>query len=229
MKVRSLFTGFELDIFVHPDRISSQLICTICQGVLDRPVQTPSEHLFCEDELLEWMTRSNLCPITHRVLDPNSIRKPSRIILNMLGELERFCQHKSRGCSWQGQSERVAEHEKNCSWRPIEDLLLQISKRDEFIRVLQRDFTALEKRNEELEISNQSLHEKVSVLTKRLKVYEALVVQDEEKYNHTEKRLNVQDFGCAEEKEDNQCPLTDLQRIARLRRFHAQIEHTESR
>jgi hypothetical protein len=40
--------GIDIEDFVHPEHISPELICQICQGVVDRPVQTPSEHLFCE-------------------------------------------------------------------------------------------------------------------------------------------------------------------------------------
>ena len=50
--------GIEAECFVHPERISKELFCPICTLVLENPVQTPSEHLFCEDELLEWLTRS---------------------------------------------------------------------------------------------------------------------------------------------------------------------------
>lgn len=59
------------------------------------------DHLFCEDELLEWMSRfdinQSLCPITKNVLDPTMIRKPSRIIINMLNELEMYCSNKCNG------------------------------------------------------------------------------------------------------------------------------------
>ena len=89
-----LSMGVELESFVHPERISSQLICPICTQVLDRPVQTPSEHLFCEDELLEWMTRSQFCPVTNSKLEPDSIKRPGRVILNMLAELDRYCPHR---------------------------------------------------------------------------------------------------------------------------------------
>ena len=34
--------GRDFDLFVYPDRISSQLICPICTLVLNKPVQTPT-------------------------------------------------------------------------------------------------------------------------------------------------------------------------------------------
>ncbi|RYG59632.1 hypothetical protein EON64_20040, partial [archaeon] len=68
--------GRDLEDFVHPERISSQLICPICTQVLHRPVMTMSEHLFCEEELLEWLTRSSLCPVTKQPIDPATITRP---------------------------------------------------------------------------------------------------------------------------------------------------------
>jgi len=38
-----------------------------------------------------------LCPMTKTPLDPNHIKKPSRIILNMLNELEMYCIYKGNG------------------------------------------------------------------------------------------------------------------------------------
>lgn len=81
--------GIEAGEFVHPERVSAELYCPICACVLENPVQTPTEHLFCEDELLEWMIQSDVCPVTKNKLNPDDIRKPGRIITNLLGELER--------------------------------------------------------------------------------------------------------------------------------------------
>ena len=64
--------GIDTDCFVYPERISPQLICPICTQVLERPVQTPSEHLFCEDELLEWMTRSQVKFLFHAESDSSA-------------------------------------------------------------------------------------------------------------------------------------------------------------
>ena len=62
--------GLDEKEFVNPERISKELFCPICTLVLENPVQTPSEHLFCEEELLEWMTTSDVCPITKENLNP---------------------------------------------------------------------------------------------------------------------------------------------------------------
>lgn len=43
---RNAAMGYDTDLFVDGDRISRQLICSICSGVLENPVMTPCEHLF---------------------------------------------------------------------------------------------------------------------------------------------------------------------------------------
>lgn len=138
--------GIDLACFVYPDRISSQLLCTICQEVLEKPVQTPCEHLFCEDELLEWLLRKETCPVDQTIINPDEICKASRIITNMLGELERYCKFKDKGCEWAGPSDRLKNHlEEECKHQKevsneealllkdaeIAHLLSQIAQRDE--------------------------------------------------------------------------------------------------
>lgn len=107
--------GIEAGDFVHPERISPELYCPICTCVLENPVQTPSEHLFCEDELLEWMISSDVCPVTKTNLNPDDIKKPGRIITNLLGELERYCPNRSAGCEWQGKNYSIEAHVQFCS------------------------------------------------------------------------------------------------------------------
>ena len=88
-----------------------------------------------ESELLEWCVREMKCPMDNLPLDASQVQKPrsvaphahavrhawphvaisragSRIIINMLGELKRYCPYKDNGCEWQGELERVATHAK---------------------------------------------------------------------------------------------------------------------
>lgn len=112
--------GIESEQFVHPERISSQLFCAICTQVLDNPVITETEHLFCENELLEWFVikGDQVCPVTNQKLDATKIVKPGRVITNMLKELERYCVNKPDGCQWSGPSEHLTSHLKSCCHRP---------------------------------------------------------------------------------------------------------------
>lgn len=168
--------GIDNEDFVHPERISSQLICPICTQVLKNPVQTATEHLFCEDELLEWMTRSTLCPITKSELDPSSIKKPSRIILNMLAELEVYCKNKNEGCKWTGPQDNLTSHLKQCSFKPRSYLYEEINKRDILIDKMGQQIEKLEIKCSELEDENSILTKQLESYETKLRVYNALIL-----------------------------------------------------
>ena len=167
--------GIEAGDFVHPERISSQLICPICTQVLENPVQTATEHLYCEDELIEWMSRHDtpLCPVTHQELNPDDIRKPSRIIVNMLAELERYCPNKENGCDWKGLNEQVGLHIAACDKRPNKELMEELRSKDEKIKQLRARCTKHEKALKEQQVKNEELQAEVSICHRKLKVYDA--------------------------------------------------------
>jgi hypothetical protein len=165
--------GFDLELFVHADRISPELICPICHGVVEKPVQTPSEHLFCEDELLEWMLRSELCPITHEPLDPNTITKPGRIITNMLAALERYCPSKEMGCTWQGPCDRLPSHLSSCEWQNPQILIKKLEEKDVLITLLQERILQTQGKITQLESLNEDLLEENELLRRKVKVYDA--------------------------------------------------------
>jgi hypothetical protein len=168
--------GRDLEQFVHPERISSQLICPICTQVLSNPVQTPTEHLFCEDELLEWMTRSNLCPVTKTILDPLTIRKPSRIIVNMLSELEIYCNYKNKGCKWTGNNDSLPHHlEKECVFHQNALLHETIEFQNMKLQESYDKILSLELRNQGLFEENELMKAMVEDYQQRLRLFHALL------------------------------------------------------
>lgn len=170
--------GLDLDGFLHPERISSQLICPICTQVLDNPVQTPTDHLFCEDELLEWLSRSSLCPATNTQLDPDSIRRPSRIIVNMLAELQRYCPNRAEGCAWVGENEHTAAHVAGCTFRPRSLLMQDLSLAEERISKLKAKLAKAEKKIELLTQINVELASTNAIHERKLRVYNAFLAND---------------------------------------------------
>ncbi len=174
--------GNDPDLYVHPERISRELICPICTQVLENPVQTADDHLFCEDELLEWMSRSNepTCPVSNKKLDPDAIRKPSRIILNMLAELERYCPNRGEGCEWQGESEHLATHIKDCTFKRKEDMVEEIRRKDEKITSLRTKVEALTKQVKRERQKNADLTSEIEICSRKLKVYDAFFEEGKE-------------------------------------------------
>ena len=80
--------------FVWPDAIPRQLRCAICSEVCCRAVQTPCEHLFCEDCLLEWFARCGdhpRCPCDNTPVVPAEVHRPMRLVRRMIAELPVRC------------------------------------------------------------------------------------------------------------------------------------------
>ena len=102
--------------FVHKDAIPRQLRCGICSEVCHRAVMTPCEHLFCEDCLIEWFSRCDppRCPCDNIVINPESVKRPIRLIRRMVDELTVRCGGFSRGCCWQGTLEAASAHAETC-------------------------------------------------------------------------------------------------------------------
>lgn len=170
--------GHDLELFVYPERISSELICPICTQVLKNPVQTPSEHLFCEEELLEWMSHSTLCPVTQSELDPASIKRPGRIIMNMLGELEMYCPNRCNGCCWVGTMDTLKAHIGSCSFISQEELRNEVAKKNDQINQLVDRVVQLEQENRRITDENEYLAGKVESCEKKLRVYDAFLTTE---------------------------------------------------
>jgi hypothetical protein len=174
--------GVEAEEFVHPERISSQLFCSICTNVVENPVITPTEHLYCENELLDWFVQKGdqICPMTNVKLDAAKITKPGRIIMNMLNELERYCPNKREGCSWTGENCQVSRHLKACQFKPRTELIADIQQKSTTIKLLTSRVAVLEEKIQILEGEKKQLNLSVGSLQRTLRVYEAFFKERDE-------------------------------------------------
>lgn len=212
--------GIEIEYFVYPERISPELICPICHNVVEKPVQTPSEHLFCEDELLEWMLRSDLCPITHQPLDPNTIKKPGRIITNMLGALERYCCNKDEGCKWKGTCDRFEIHlNEECEYQKQKNIFKELEEKNNLILSLQESLSSSKAIITHLEHENNQLWEENELLKRKLKVYDAFF---ERNTNHDllssdYKDTNSNNHNNQNNRRNDSKQTSDVSQLSRLR------------
>lgn len=198
--------GIENDQFVHPERISSQLYCSICTNVLENPVITPTDHMFCENELLEWfvLKGDQICPITNQKLDASKICKPSRIISNMLNELERYCSNRHEGCTWTGPSEQVRSHVSTCAFKPRAELTSVIAKQETTIKLLNSRIALSEGKVGELEKENKALLREIDVLRRKIRVYDAFVATSTQATASEDLKLTLhRDIDCCEEDDDD--------------------------
>eukprot|EP00899_Mesostigma_viride_P006151 jgi/Mesvir1/15537/Mv03187-RA.1 len=85
---------------IKPQPVPEDLVCAICTGVLQDPVEGPCEHIFCRKCLVGWLQRSNnnSCPTCRQPLMPSTIRQAHRVVRNQLDAVEVTCENAARGC-----------------------------------------------------------------------------------------------------------------------------------
>ena len=109
--------GWNIDRFLAKDTIVSEFICSICTDVVESPVQTPCQHLFCNDCIRRWINAGNrTCPEDRQALTVNALKPPSRLTHQFLNKLIIRCKNYNDGCRLMSTFEDVLqlkEHEEN--------------------------------------------------------------------------------------------------------------------
>lgn len=72
-------------------QVDDEFLCSICTLVIENPVQTICEHLFCNECILNWLDVTEACPVDGRPLTTKDLSDPNRVLRNMLNKLEIKC------------------------------------------------------------------------------------------------------------------------------------------
>ena len=142
--------GIETEVFENSEghRKARSSSARFVGAWVDPPVTTPCEHLFCEGCLLSWLQRretgTETCPMCNTLIDPQLVDKPSRIIVNLLGEMRRHCDHRGEGCQWVGPADEHAAHTRGCEFVPRRQLRETIDRRDCAVAELQKELRGRE-------------------------------------------------------------------------------------
>lgn len=101
----------ELNRFISPPQ---DLVCPICKEILDRPIQSQCQHIFCYACVQEWLNhagKNSKCPCCLQPLVLSAFSRVPRIILNVLSTLLVLC----RSCKKPIALEQLAVHEQQCN------------------------------------------------------------------------------------------------------------------
>ncbi|KAJ8324943.1 hypothetical protein BDV3_004523 [Batrachochytrium dendrobatidis] len=112
--------------YEYVDSVNINLTCPICCHPFVNPVTSLCDHTFCLDCISTAvlsapvsptdsvpLDRTSFCPIDRRTLCLDDMLPTSMIVANMVNELQTFCIHKSKLCSWKGERQSLLSHLEN--------------------------------------------------------------------------------------------------------------------
>ena len=109
--------GYDVDRF--EEVVNDGLICCICRGVLEEPVQGPCEHAFCSTCIQDWLDQSPSCPQDRESLLAIELRPISRYMKNDLLRQRLRCRFTGDGCDHVCSVESIVSHEAACPFRSV--------------------------------------------------------------------------------------------------------------
>ncbi|XP_070604178.1 E3 ubiquitin-protein ligase NRDP1-like [Erythrolamprus reginae] len=124
--------GYDVERFVG--YVNEGLICCICRGVLEEPLQAACEHAFCASCIHGWLTQYNRCPEDRQFLDLSLLRPLCRYMKNDHNRLQIHCRNRDRGCETVCSLEFIDSHECDCEYTqipcPNNDCPVQVERRN---------------------------------------------------------------------------------------------------
>ncbi|XP_015437832.1 PREDICTED: E3 ubiquitin-protein ligase NRDP1 isoform X2 [Dufourea novaeangliae] len=116
--------GFDVNRF--QGEVDEELVCAICSGVLEDPVQAPvCEHAFCRTCINEWINRQAICPLDRTPITSAQLRAAPRILRNLLARLCINCDNVIYGCQVIVKLDTLASHLEQCEYNPKRPMLCE--------------------------------------------------------------------------------------------------------
>ncbi|KAL3876333.1 hypothetical protein ACJMK2_034195 [Sinanodonta woodiana] len=92
------------------------LICCICQCVLDGAVECPCRHVFCRVCIETWLRNRHTCPTCRDTLRKTDLKPVLPLVQNMLNRLLMSCDFRVNGCPEKIMLEHFETHIKICGY-----------------------------------------------------------------------------------------------------------------
>ncbi|XP_036620974.1 E3 ubiquitin-protein ligase NRDP1-like [Trichosurus vulpecula] len=160
--------------------VDEDLICPICHGVLEEPVQAPNcEHAFCNTCITQGSSWQQICPVDGSVVTIPHLRPIPRIMRNMLSKLQITCNNAVSGCSAILRLDNLMTHLISCEHNPK-------------CPVACKQGCGLEMSSEELPNHNCIKHLHSMVQQQETHITELEKASDEQKYQLAEQKRDIQ-------------------------------------
>lgn len=108
--------GIDLERFLD---VNPELICSICAGVLEDPVESPCRHVFCSACISRWLDTKKSCPNCRKKVRANELRPALPMIKNIINKLKIRCDFAPNGCTETVELEQLGSHNSSCLFAPM--------------------------------------------------------------------------------------------------------------
>ena len=115
--------------------VDHDLHCVICMNVLKEPVMCQNnQHYFCKACITRHLVQSEMCPTCREELNVETLKKPPRILMKFLSNLNIRCENYERGCLGFVKLGDIRNHTGNCGFAPVkcsnDGCSIEVNKRD---------------------------------------------------------------------------------------------------
>lgn len=147
--------GIDINRFVS--KVPDALICSICNDVLDNPVQCPTnQHLFCLVCITIWLQDNSSCPLDREQLLATQL-KPARLVNQLLEDYYVKCNFVGYGCQVVMKFGLINDHGDRCDFDHAEVIARNDRTINQYVEQVEMLQILLENSEHELEIANARL------------------------------------------------------------------------
>ena len=101
--------GWSQERIVEKSEITDDITCSICTDIVQSPLQTPCQHVFCKECITNWIKRGNdTCPVDRALLKNIQLKPLPRIIQKLINRLTIRCENYEYGCSFTTKLENLS-------------------------------------------------------------------------------------------------------------------------
>ncbi|GAB1598870.1 TNF receptor-associated factor family protein DDB_G0272098-like [Argonauta hians] len=97
-----------------------ELICCICQCVLDNAKESPCRHVFCKVCIEHWLEEHNSCPTCRTWLNKHDLQNVLPLVQNMINKLAMYCDFRNNGCDETIILELYDAHIEKCDFKLLQ-------------------------------------------------------------------------------------------------------------